>query len=202
MPNIEKLTVVFEDARRLVDDADNNFDWSFWADRQAALAELDGLLHVLRSGELPRPGAMEVLFAPTGPLQEVSLSSGWGNEFATLADRFDSAMAESGAAKSCGCLESPVQGFGHAVELGMDRENAEVSLLTCPVCGRYWLRYFYENEAFSKSGRWYLGEISKSRVNSLRPEDGRSILGELQWYFYCGSYFDGKTGRSSGPINL
>ncbi|HEX8181606.1 MAG TPA: hypothetical protein VF525_18845 [Pyrinomonadaceae bacterium] len=36
---------------------------------------------------------MEVLFAPTGPMQEVSLSSGWGEEFLALAERFDEAMA-------------------------------------------------------------------------------------------------------------
>jgi len=29
------------------------------------------------------------LFAPTGPIQEVSLSSGWGQEFLELAERFD-----------------------------------------------------------------------------------------------------------------
>ena len=36
---------------------------------------------------------MEVLFAPTGPIQEVSLSSGWGKEFLALSERFDDAMA-------------------------------------------------------------------------------------------------------------
>jgi hypothetical protein len=33
-----------------------------------------------------------VLFAPTGPIQEVSISSGWGNEFLDLAERFDRAV--------------------------------------------------------------------------------------------------------------
>jgi len=32
-----------------------------------------------------------ILFLPTGPIQEVSLSSGWGNELVALADRFDRA---------------------------------------------------------------------------------------------------------------
>jgi hypothetical protein len=32
------------------------------------------------------------LFAPTGPLQEVSLNSGWGAEFLALVARFDAAM--------------------------------------------------------------------------------------------------------------
>jgi hypothetical protein len=35
---------------------------------------------------------LRVLFALTGALQETSLSSGWGNEFLALADRFDNAI--------------------------------------------------------------------------------------------------------------
>ena len=35
------------------------------------------------------PMVIRVLFAPTGPIQEVSLSSGWGHEFIKLAERFD-----------------------------------------------------------------------------------------------------------------
>jgi hypothetical protein len=42
-------------------------------------------------------------------------------------------------------------------ELGMDGRFAQVSLLVCSRCGQQWLRYSYEVEAFSASGRWYLG---------------------------------------------
>jgi hypothetical protein len=37
---------------------------------------------------------LSVLFAPTGPVQEVSVSSGWGDEFLILANEFDAALAE------------------------------------------------------------------------------------------------------------
>jgi hypothetical protein len=37
-----------------------------------------------------------IVFAPTGPMQEVSLSRGWGQEFLTLAERFDAAMVADG----------------------------------------------------------------------------------------------------------
>lgn len=33
-----------------------------------------------------------IAFTSTGPMQEVSLSSGWGQEFLALAKRFDAAM--------------------------------------------------------------------------------------------------------------
>ena len=35
---------------------------------------------------------LQLLFAPTGALQETSLSSGWGEEFVALATRFDDAV--------------------------------------------------------------------------------------------------------------
>jgi len=93
MPSLGELIIVFEEARGRVTDPANDFSWSSWADREDAVEELDGILSALRSGVAPEALSMEVLFAPTGPMQEVSLSSGWGEEFLALAERFDEAMA-------------------------------------------------------------------------------------------------------------
>ena len=60
-------------------------------DQEAALDEIDRHIARLEAGEA-RAGDMAVLFLPTGPIQEVSLSSGWGDEFVALADRFDKAV--------------------------------------------------------------------------------------------------------------
>lgn len=95
MPSLPKLISVFEDARELLAQPGNDFSWSSWADGEAALEELDGILSALQSGVLPAGLSMEVLFAPTGPIQEVSLSSGWGEEFLVLAERLDEALAVS-----------------------------------------------------------------------------------------------------------
>ena len=57
-------------------------------------AGLDGFIDGLRAGNT-EPGGIGVLFLPTGPLQEVSLSSGWGDEFCALADRYDAAVARA-----------------------------------------------------------------------------------------------------------
>jgi len=92
VPSVTKLIPVFEDARRLAARPGNEFIWSSWQDSEAALSEIDGILGMLRAGSVP--GAwMSVLFAPTGPMQELSIDSGWGQEFLALADRFDEAMA-------------------------------------------------------------------------------------------------------------
>ena len=93
MPTVDPLIAIFEEARAWVAHPDNDFSWSSWIDGNDAVQELDSLLMTLRAGKRPAQGHMEVLFAPTGPMQEVSLSSGWGQEFLALAQRFDAALS-------------------------------------------------------------------------------------------------------------
>jgi hypothetical protein len=97
MPDVAKLISVFEDARELLNNPDNDFLWSSWVDANDAVEEVDGILSALRAGVLPGELPMRVLFAPTGPIQEVSLSSGWGTEFLALSERFDDAMMAADA---------------------------------------------------------------------------------------------------------
>jgi hypothetical protein len=198
MANIEKLILVFEEARRLMDNPENDFAYSSWEDTETALAEIDGILSQLRSGRLPV--VMDVLFAPTGPMQEVSLSSGWGDEFIDLANRYDEAIADN--SQACTCLAASPRHLIVVQELGMDDRFAEVSLLRCADCDRKWLRYFYENEAFSNSGRWFLGAITQDQADSLSLYNAKSILEGLNWYFCGGSYYETQFTRVHGPINL
>ena len=93
MPSLKELISVFEQARDLLADPGNNFDWSSWSGHEDALGEVDGILSSLRRGVLPARLSMVVLFTPTGPIQEVSISSGWGEAFLSLAERFGEAMA-------------------------------------------------------------------------------------------------------------
>jgi hypothetical protein len=89
--NTEALLDIFHRARELVGLPQNDFSWSSWADAESALAEVDGVIERLQRGEAPDMSQMKVLFAPTGPMQELSLSSGWGNRFLQLATEFDEA---------------------------------------------------------------------------------------------------------------
>jgi len=84
----------------------------------------------------------------------------------------------------------------------MDGNFAEVSILVCSLCGQRWLRYFYELEAFTASGRWYLGAITAEQASLLTAENAKATLEGLSWYFYGGSYYEGKSGRTSGKISL
>ena len=66
--------------------------WSGWDDADAALREIDGLIGIVETGKLPRRESISILFLPTGPIQEVSISSGWGEEFLTLAEKADDVL--------------------------------------------------------------------------------------------------------------
>jgi hypothetical protein len=58
----------------------------------------------------------------------------------------------------------------------MDEHFAEVSLYTCSVCGQGWLKYFYEVEAFTASGRWYVGAIPAEQASHLTAEHAKATL--------------------------
>ena len=90
MDHLEKLIAVIKETRTYLAREGNDFSWSSWNDREAALSEIDSILAQLNNGSVPDAG---VLFAPTGPIQEVSMSSGWSLEFLKLAGRFDEAYA-------------------------------------------------------------------------------------------------------------
>jgi hypothetical protein len=90
--NSAALLDALEETRQLLARPDNRFEWSSWHNAGAALREIDALIEGVRNGQLPDATQLRVLFAPTGPLQEVSLSSGWADAYLALADRIDDAM--------------------------------------------------------------------------------------------------------------
>ena len=87
----QALLDVLRETRALLARPDNNFAWSSWKNADAALVAIDALIESLRNGAELDAAQLRVLFAPTGPIQEVSLSSGWADAFLELADRFDAA---------------------------------------------------------------------------------------------------------------
>jgi hypothetical protein len=90
--NAQALLKVLHDTRVFVARPTNNFDWSCWKDADAALQEIDALIESVANRAEVDTLPLRVLFAPTGPLQEVSVHSGWGDAFLALAERFDAAL--------------------------------------------------------------------------------------------------------------
>ncbi len=91
-PRHKKLIAVLREAREYLSRPDNDFAWSSWEDEAAALREVDGFIARIEAGDMPERSALELMFLPTGPIQEISVSSGWGQEFLRVADRFDAAV--------------------------------------------------------------------------------------------------------------
>jgi hypothetical protein len=84
-----ELAMVLREARTLLALPHNDFAWSSWEDAPEALADVDKLIATLEEGKLPSRLNVQILFGPTGPMQEVSLCSGWSDEFLALASRCD-----------------------------------------------------------------------------------------------------------------
>jgi len=107
-----------------------------------------------------------------------------------------------GPRAACACFAAVPTRLISISDLGLDSRLAEVAVLICQDCGQHWLRYFYEVEAFTGSGRWYLGAITPEQLSTLTREQAKSMLESLNWYYYGGSYYEGRNGRTSGNIIL
>ena len=66
---------------------------SSWWDTEHALREVDEMCAELESGKPLPAGQIGVVFAPTGPMHELAVSSGWSGEFGEIADEVDAALA-------------------------------------------------------------------------------------------------------------
>jgi hypothetical protein len=88
--DVPAMLAVLAEVRELLARPDADYTWSSFLDADSALAEVDAITDAVRTTGTT-PAMLGVLFAPTGPLQEVAISSGWGDHFLTLANRFDAA---------------------------------------------------------------------------------------------------------------
>ena len=87
-PRLE-LIEILQSSIEILAIPDNDFAWSSWGDCEAAIKEIAKIIEILLTDDLPPKLQLAVIFAPTGPFQEVSLSSGWADTFLKLAARFD-----------------------------------------------------------------------------------------------------------------
>ena len=89
---IANLIDVLIRTRQLLLRPENDFCWSRWDDAASAVRDIDGFIRVLRDGRLPPRADLSILFAATGSIQEVSMSSDWSDEFIALSVLFDRAV--------------------------------------------------------------------------------------------------------------
>jgi hypothetical protein len=87
-------------------------------------------------------------------------------------------------------------------ELGMDGHFGEITLLRCKRCRRLWLHYYYVNEAFTASGRWYHGLIAPEMESSVTLDTAHDILEKLDEDWCGGSHFGGRVFKRQGKLDL
>ena len=78
----------------LISEHETDVAWSRFNTAAELEAEIVRYLTLAETARLSESDCSElaVLFAPTGSLQEVSISSGWSEEFLLLAERVDKAL--------------------------------------------------------------------------------------------------------------
>jgi hypothetical protein len=66
--------------------------WSHYDSQAEALTDVKEHIERLKKNDFSKLGDLKLLFAPTGSLQDISISNGWGTEFLVLATQFDKAI--------------------------------------------------------------------------------------------------------------
>lgn len=100
----------------------------------------------------------------------------------------------------CPCHQAEWQGRPAHVtrHLGTDGAQAEVTVETCTCCGATWLEYFFEDHY--DNGSRCRGLVSAALTREVTAQSAAALLGELPWYWLGGTYYFGKTSRSSGAV--
>ena len=80
---------IVEEVVRLLRLPDVDVAWSTYDDPDEAIGELEALAAGVARGEAAALERLRFLFLPTADLQEISISSGWGEHYLELAARFD-----------------------------------------------------------------------------------------------------------------
>ena len=105
----------------------------------------------------------------------------------------------------CKCLNEPMlfDQYNKVRHLGVDETHGrfgDVELRQCKQCGHHWLHYSVEYEAFTGSGRYFMGLITLEVADTLSSDKAVEYLNTLDWHLYGGSYF-GKKGKSINKVN-
>ena len=83
--------------------------------------------------------------------------------------------------------------------LGSDEIYGEISTAECTLCGRHWVKYFWEHEAFTGSGRTYLASLTDEQFRQLTRENAKQMIESLEWHYGWGG---GWSGKRSGKMDL
>jgi hypothetical protein len=111
-----------------------------------------------------------------------------------LSEGYDLMSEATSHLDTCLCLEGIFEYRNvQTATLRDDARTGKVDLLTCKVCGRHWLRIFYEPKVHNDAAEWYAGLIDAATIPSISRgdvlENTFAYLESLNWYYAGGTYW-------------
>jgi len=86
---------ILESVKKLILEPRTDISWSTFNSKDELIIEIDAHIQKLRLRDFSKVKDLVLLFAPTSDFQEISLSSGWGNHYLNISERFDIAIEGS-----------------------------------------------------------------------------------------------------------
>jgi hypothetical protein len=86
------LIIILEIVKKLILEPRTNISWSTFNSKDELIFEIDAHIQKLKLEDFSKIRDLILLFAPTSDFQEISLSSGWSNQYLNLSERFDIAI--------------------------------------------------------------------------------------------------------------
>lgn len=83
------LLDIFNEIKDIVDNPNTDMTWTTYCNEKEFVQELDTLIDDFKKGDRGCIDKLKWLFVPTGILQEISLSNGWGERYTELSEEFD-----------------------------------------------------------------------------------------------------------------
>jgi len=83
---------ILETVKELILEPITDISWSIFDSKDDLIIEIDAHIQKLKLRDFSKVKELILLFAPTSDFQEISLSSGWGNRYLKISERFDVAI--------------------------------------------------------------------------------------------------------------
>jgi len=85
----ENLIKLLNKIIELVSTRDTNMVWSTYDTKEVLILELKNYIQRLQNNDFSPIEQLISLFLPTGDLQEIAISSGWGEEYLSISKKFE-----------------------------------------------------------------------------------------------------------------
>lgn len=89
MDKYDQLIDLLKCVRSIVDFPEVDLCWSRYNDLAELLKEIDLYIDKIKTHDDSIKADLSFFFAPTGSLQEISISNGWGEKFIEIAEAID-----------------------------------------------------------------------------------------------------------------